>query len=191
VRRQDDKLISSRERPTRPEIEEYLIRYLIIGVPTWLLTQLVCQTVTRISRNPPTKDGAMSSRPAGADEAADPGRWDRMPDFALTLERLENGTAALVLAGELDLYRAPEIEEALAQAIEGPDEEPRGVTVDLRSVTFLDSTALAMLLDATRRQRARGSELIVLVGPQTPTTAFEVTGFDRLLAIRRTDRDLA
>jgi anti-sigma B factor antagonist len=105
------------------------------------------------------------------------------PDFALTLERLEDGTTVLALAGELDLYRAPEIEEALAQVI-GGDEEPRCLTVDLRSVSFLDSTALAILLDATRRQQARGSELIVLVGPQTPTTAFEVTGFDRLLSIR-------
>jgi anti-anti-sigma regulatory factor len=127
------------------------------------------------------------------------------PDFALALERLENGTAVLVLAGELDLYRAPEIENALAQAIEpgrGGQGGPCGVlladrgqgrdegagcvtvTVDLRSVTFLDSTTLAVLLDATRRQQARGSELIVVVGPQTPTTAFEVTGFDRLLSIR-------
>ncbi len=130
------------------------------------------------------------------------------PDFSLALERLENGTTVLVLAGEIDLYRAPEIERALDEAIEAgedrhrwggrcgtlstnggenADEDRRSVTVDLRSVTFLDSTMLAILLAASGRQRARGSELIVLVGPRTPTTAFEVTGFDRLLAIRRTD----
>jgi hypothetical protein len=63
----------------------------------------------------------------------------------------------------------------------------RRVAVDLRSVTFIDSTTLAMLLAASRRQEARGGELLVLVGPQTPMTAFEVTGFDRLLAIRRVD----
>jgi anti-anti-sigma factor len=114
-----------------------------------------------------------------------------VPEFALTLEQLENGTTVLALAGELDLYRAPEIEEALAEASESHDKEPPDLTVDLRSVTFLDSTALAILLDATRRQRARGSELIVLVGPQTPMTAFDVTGFDRLLAIRRMDGDPA
>jgi anti-sigma B factor antagonist len=107
------------------------------------------------------------------------------PDFALTLERLENGAAVLVLAGELDLYRVPEIEEAVAQA----SEFEQTLTVDLRLVTFLDSTALAILLEATRRRRARGSDLVVLVGPRTPTTAFKVTGFDRLLAIRPMDGD--
>jgi anti-anti-sigma regulatory factor len=133
-------------------------------------------------------------------------------DFGLALERLTSGTTVLVLAGELDLYRAPEIENALAQAIEPgqdgdlrrgtwgplsadgrkpPREEATCVAVDLRSVTFLDSSTLAVLLDATRRQRTRGGELLVLVGPETPTTAFEVTGFDRLLAIRRVDADPA
>ena len=40
-------------------------------------------------------------------------------DFALTLERCGSETAVLRLAGELDLYRAPAIEDALAEAI-GP-----------------------------------------------------------------------
>jgi anti-anti-sigma regulatory factor len=124
-------------------------------------------------------------------------------DFALALERRRTGTAVLVLVGELDLYRAGEIEDALAEAIEsdrdhdrpgwvgravsadGETKESHRVVVDLRSVTFLDLTTLGILLAASGRQRARGSELLVLVGPQTPTTAFEVTGFDRLLAIRR------
>jgi anti-anti-sigma regulatory factor len=129
-------------------------------------------------------------------------------DFALALEWCSSGTVVLVLAGELDLYRAPEIEQALAEAIgaephsdrrkpvsDGPSADGgeiragqvRRVAVDLRSVTFIDSTTLAMLLAASRRQEARGGELLVLVGPKTPMTAFEVTGFDRLLAIRRVD----
>jgi anti-anti-sigma factor len=144
--------------------------------------------VKRISRTDlgqPGLDSAASSTPAGTEDASVPqGKRISTLDFALALERLDDGTTVLVLAGELDLYRAPEIEEALVQAIEGRD-EARRFTVDLRSVTFLDSTALAMLLDATRRQQARGSELIVLVGPQTPTTAFEVTGFDPVLSIRK------
>jgi len=127
--------------------------------------------------------------PTGLDEGARSGRQDGMgpTDFALARDRLEDGTPVLVLAGELDLYRAPDIEETLAQMIEDPEAEPRSLAVDVRSVTFLDSSALAVLLDATRRQRARGRELIVFVGPGTPTTALEVTGCDRVLAIRRMD----
>ena len=101
-------------------------------------------------------------------------------DFSLALERCGSETAVLVLAGELDLFRAPAIEDALA--------EVRHLTVDLRLVTFIDATTLGLLLGASRRQQAQGGQLLVLVGPQTPMTAFEATGFDRLLAIRTTGR---
>jgi anti-anti-sigma regulatory factor len=147
---------------------------------------------------------------AGAREAAAARVGSAAPtcDFALALEWRGSGTAVLVLAGELDLYRAPEIEKALTEAIglelhngrrqlvsdgQSADAdamvagEVRHLAVDLRSVTFIDLTTLALLLAASRHQQARGGKLLVLVGPQTPMTAFQVTGFDCLLAIRRGD----
>jgi anti-anti-sigma regulatory factor len=159
----------------------------------------------------PTKAGAgANGAAAGArtTAAARVGTAAPICDFAFALERRGSGNAVLVLAGELDLYRAPDIEKALTEAIglelhngrrqlisdgqSGDADaivagEVRHLSVDLRSVTFIDSTTLALLLAASRHQQARGGELLVLVGPQTPMTAFEVTGFDRLLAIRRTD----
>lgn len=158
-------------------------------------------------------DGARSRRSPEAGETAGPqaGAAPRpVHDFALALERHGRGTAVLVLAGELDLYRAPEIRDALAQVIgplpgsdpceptfdgrsgDGPQipgEEVRRLAVDLRSVTFIDSSTLALLLAASRHQHAQGGELLVLVGPHTPMSAFEVTGLDGLLAIRRVEDD--
>lgn len=99
-------------------------------------------------------------------------------DFSLAVERYGSESAVLVLAGELDLFRAPAIEDALAEV-------GHLTAVDLRMVTFIDATTLGLLLGASRRQQAHGGQLLVLVGPQTPMTAFEATGFDRLLAIRR------
>jgi anti-anti-sigma factor len=100
-------------------------------------------------------------------------------DFSLALERCGSESAVLVLAGEADLFHASAIEDALA--------EVRHLTVDLRKVTFIDVTTLHLLLGASQRQQAHGAELLVLVGPQTPMTAFKATGVDRLLAIRRLD----
>jgi anti-anti-sigma regulatory factor len=158
--------------------------------------------------------GAASGSSAGGRESASSQAGTAGPgDFTLAFERDGSETAVLVLAGELDLYRAPAIEGALAEAIglelnsdryhkpflgvppaedaHGLDGKVRHLTVDLRLVTFIDSTTLALLLAASRRQRAQGGQLLVLVGPRTPMTAFEVTGFDRLLAIRRLDDDPA
>ena len=128
-------------------------------------------------------------------------------DFALALRRDGSETAVLVLAGELDLYRAPAITDALEEAIgakldnswfrkpsigpppsegaPGPDGKVGHLTVDLRLVTFIDSATSNLLVAASRRQHEQGGQLSVLVGPQTPMIAFEVLGFDRLLAIKR------
>ena len=120
-------------------------------------------------------------RTAAARASALPRARTVRADFSLALERDGSESAVLVLAGELDLFRAPAIADALA--------EVRHLTVDLRLVTFIDATTLAMLLSASRRQQAHAGELIVLVGPQTPMTAFEATGFDRRLAIKRLDNE--
>ena len=98
-------------------------------------------------------------------------------DFALTTRAQQDGSTLVELAGELDFYRVPALAQAL-QAAEG------GVVVDLHEVTFLDSATLALLVTEHRRLRAAGQELTVLVGEETPTTAFAVTGIDRILTIR-------
>ena len=105
-------------------------------------------------------------------------------DFELILTRRTGGTTVLALAGELDLYRAPELEHALAEAVQpnGTGRAPRRSRPARSDV--LDLTTLALLLAANGRQQARDGELLVLVGPQTPTRTFEVTGFDRLLTIK-------
>ena len=108
---------------------------------------------------------------------------DAPPDFELVVTHRAGGTTVLELAGELDLYHAPDIEGALAEAA-ASEARSRRVVIDLRAVTFLDSGTLGLLLAANGRQQARGGELLILVGPHTPRRPFEVTGFDRLLTIK-------
>jgi anti-anti-sigma factor len=129
----------------------------------------------------PPEAGTAGWGPASAPESELPQARTLQADFSLALERYGSESAVLVLAGELDLFRAPAIRDALA--------EVRHLTVDLRLVTFIDASTLVLLLGASRRQQADGGQLLVLVGPQTPMTAFEATGLDRLLAIRRLDNE--
>jgi anti-anti-sigma factor len=55
------------------------------------------------------------------------------------------------------------------------------VVLDLRGVTFMDSTGLHLSLDADAAARAAGWELLILEGPGPVQRVFEVTGMrDRL-----------
>ena len=98
-------------------------------------------------------------------------------DFALTTRAQHDGSTLVALAGELDLHRVPALAEAL-QATAGR------VVVDLQEVTFLDSATLALLVQEHERLQAAGQDLTVLVGEQTPTAVFVLTGIDRILTIR-------
>jgi anti-sigma B factor antagonist len=93
------------------------------------------------------------------------------------------GDAVIVrLAGELDLYNAPAIREALERATR---ERPERVVVDLGEVVFLDSTALGVLIDA--RGRLERGDAFVLAAPGVETRrTLHVSGLDRHFAIADT-----
>ena len=84
------------------------------------------------------------------------------------------GATRLRVAGELDLLTAPELNAAL-------DATRSDVVLDLRDVTFIDSTGLAVLVAHRRARRARGLTLRV-EGPQPNVVrAFALAGFGATL----------
>jgi stage II sporulation protein AA (anti-sigma F factor antagonist) len=68
------------------------------------------------------------------------------PDLLTALQPGEDGVV-LRVEGEVDLVTAPALAMALAEATA----EPGDVTVDLRQVTFMDSTGLRVLLETRER----------------------------------------
>jgi anti-sigma B factor antagonist len=86
------------------------------------------------------------------------------------------GDACVVkLGGELDLYNASQIREALGGAC---DDSPARVVVDLSGVDFIDSTALGVLIEARTRLENRRAFLLAAPGLET-RRALEISGLDR------------
>jgi anti-sigma B factor antagonist len=99
----------------------------------------------------------------------------------------ENGTALVVLRGEVDLSLGQELRVALAEAM-GADR----VIVDLGAATFIDSTTINALLVARRAAQAAHVALVILPGPDNVMRTLQVSGVADLIAIsgapRRYDR---
>jgi anti-sigma B factor antagonist len=92
----------------------------------------------------------------------------------LAAERV--GEAYVVkLGGELDLYNAPQVREALAEAC---GDSRQRVVVDLSEVEFIDSTALGALIEARTRLDNRQAFLLAAPGLET-RRALEISGLDR------------
>ena len=91
-----------------------------------------------------------------------------------------NGIARVSVAGEADLYTAPELKAALIGAI---DSGARSVLVDLSRTTFIDSTTLGALMGGVRRLRPNGGEIAIVCKDANIRKIFEITLLDRVFRI--------
>ena len=90
-----------------------------------------------------------------------------------------DGAVVVHLAGELDLYNAHEVREALLACCA---EEPARLVVDLAEVQFVDSTVLGVLIEARSRLADRQSFLLASPGIET-RRALAISGLDRHFTI--------
>jgi anti-sigma B factor antagonist len=94
-----------------------------------------------------------------------------------------NGDAVVVrLAGELDLYNAHEVREAL---LEETARSPKRLIVELSQVEFIDSTALGVLIEARAKLPNRRAFLIAAPRIDTRRT-LEISGLDRHFTLHDT-----
>lgn len=81
----------------------------------------------------------------------------------------------VTLEGELDLATAAEVDAALRESIESAV-EPERCMVDLRGLTFMDSSGLRTILGAGRAARRQGRSLTLVAGPPAVQRVFEICG---------------
>jgi anti-sigma B factor antagonist len=92
----------------------------------------------------------------------------------------QQGDACVVkLAGELDLYSAPKVRDALADACKNGAAR---VIVDLSEVEFVDSTALGVLVEARTKLDNRRAFLLAAPGLEA-RRALEISGLDRHFSV--------
>jgi anti-sigma B factor antagonist len=93
-----------------------------------------------------------------------------------------DGAVVVSLAGELDLYNAEEVRTALHDVI---DAAPKVLVVDLEEVTFIDSTALGVLIEALSKMPDRNGFRLAAPGLET-RRALEVSGLDQHFLVHDT-----
>jgi anti-sigma B factor antagonist len=93
-----------------------------------------------------------------------------------------DGAVVVRLGGELDLYNAARVREALVDVAKNA---PERLVLDLSEVEFIDSTALGALVEARATLAGRG--VLLLAAPADETRrALAVSGLDRHLPVHDT-----
>ena len=106
-----------------------------------------------------------------------------MTDFSSERSMVRDGLGLLTLAGEVDLYTAPRFKDDLVALIE---DGATDVVVDLSGVTFIDSTALGVIISGVKRLHERDGRLAIVAGSRPVVRILDITGLDKVLTIFET-----
>jgi anti-sigma B factor antagonist len=97
----------------------------------------------------------------------------------LEVEVTENGAVTiLALTGELDISGIGRVEEELRQVEE---KSPGAVVLDLRGLTFMDSSGLRLVLEADMRARREARRFAIVPGPESVHRVFLIALLDKRL----------
>jgi len=101
------------------------------------------------------------------------------PLFKVRHEPREGGVV-VIASGEIDLATSPELRKALL----GPQATAKTVVLDLRAVTFIDSSGLGVIVGQQKRARETGDGFAVVVGGASAVERIlELSGLVKVLDI--------
>jgi anti-sigma B factor antagonist len=101
-----------------------------------------------------------------------------------TTER--DGSTLVSLRGEIDVYTAPRLRQAIVDLVEGGS---KSIVVDLQAVDFLDSTGLGVLVEALKRVRSEQGDLAIVATQDKILKIFDITGLNKAFRIHRSVED--
>lgn len=87
--------------------------------------------------------------------------------------RREGDRTVVEVGGELDVYTAPRLRNALHDAV---SDGARHMVVDLTGTRFLDSSALGVLVGVLKHLRVRGGDLELVCRSESILRVFRITG---------------
>jgi anti-sigma B factor antagonist len=107
-------------------------------------------------------------------------------EFSEARTTILDEVAIVEIHGELDLAFSIRLKPELNAVLRSP---ARAVIIDLEAVSLIDSSGIALLLNAFRRLDSVGRQLAIACPPGSQRRAFEVTALDRQLPMYETRRE--
>jgi anti-sigma B factor antagonist len=105
----------------------------------------------------------------------------------LIFVRVESDRCEIILSGELDLSTAPLLRHRMAEVTGELETE---LLLDIRALTFIDSTGLSLIVSEHKKLKAQGTELVLVSPSRMARRLFELSGLDSVLSIRSEGHDI-
>lgn len=95
---------------------------------------------------------------------------------------LQDSNLTVVLTGEIDHHRAKSYIQAIAGKIEAYT--PALCILDFSEVTFIDSSGVAVVINALRSMKQIGGQLLLTGIGSQPMKVFKAAGIDKIIEIK-------
>ena len=95
---------------------------------------------------------------------------------------LQNGQLTIALTGEIDHHCAKKYITSIASKIEVCS--PQICILDFQEVTFMDSSGIAVVINALRNMSGIGGKLVLSGLRNQPMKVFRTSGIDKLVEIK-------
>jgi anti-sigma B factor antagonist len=109
-----------------------------------------------------------------------------LDEFRAAVASLTRELALVSVSGELDLHTSGCLQARIEEA---DTVGPGTVLVDLSEISFIDSSALEVLVRESKRLEGRGHSLVLVTNDPRTRRILEVTGLDRVLRAYATLQD--
>ena len=104
-------------------------------------------------------------------------------DFSSKHSMVNPRLGLVEVSGEVDIYTAPKFKEDMIAVI---DAGATNLVVDLSDVTFIDSTALGVLIGGVKRMHAVDGRIVLVVNTRPVQKVLTITGLDSIFEIHET-----
>jgi anti-sigma B factor antagonist len=101
-------------------------------------------------------------------------------DLTLKDHPVGEGRTVVEVSGEIDVYTAPKLREALQGLVDGGSYR---LIIDMDGVEFLDSTGLGVLVGGMKRVRAHDGSIDIVCNQGRILRIFKITGLSNVFSI--------
>ncbi len=112
---------------------------------------------------------------------------DLEDELPLGVETPSSDCRVVAAGGEIDLHTAPLLRGRIHQVLAEPG--VAHLVIDLSDATFLDSSALGVLVGALKRVKEADGQLDIVLPTSPLRRIFEITALDRVLTLHETRAD--
>ena len=98
--------------------------------------------------------------------------------------RDEGGGRVVAVSGEIDLDSSPELWARLQEVLQGASR----VAVDLRDVSYIDSSGVAVLIQGLKRAKKRGTRFVLVAPSSRVMGVLELAQLAQLFEIEPAER---